>query len=131
MSKLTDELKEYLKVFNPHNFTSIGGGKVWVEYDPQQTGRMAVGHASGYNVHGVGFKVDPDGPWYNYGAAVFTPFHYKGDRHKARDEALKWASEQFGITEWVKAPWRETWVSRECYDRVMELLASAKKDGKQ
>lgn len=122
MSKLTDELEMLLKVYNPHGFTKLGGGKVWIEYSPQATGRASMAYSSGYKVIGVGFKVNLSGPWYDNGSMVFAPFNYGDDKQRTKEAAMEWASARFGVREWVKAPWRETWVSRETYDAVMDKL---------
>ena len=124
MSKLTDELAQYLKIHNIHNFTVVGDGDVFVEYIPQNLGRG--GHCARYCIVGIGFETDPEAPWYNYGAKVFNVFH-NNEKSAQRKEALHWASEKFGIV-LVKAQWRETWVSEQVYDAVMEKLAEAKQD---
>ena len=124
MSKLTDEFAKYLKVHNIHNFTKVGGGKVFVTYSPEMKGRMY--RSAQYVISGIGITVDPDAAWYDYGNKTFTLFHYKGNKEKAQEAALEWATEKFHIKELVKAPYRETWVSKEVYDRAMDALKKAK-----
>jgi hypothetical protein len=44
-------------------------------------------------------KTDPNAAWYDYGRKTFV-----GTREESMPLALKWASEKYGITQWVPCP---------------------------
>ena len=124
MSKITDELRHYLKVYNPHDFASLGGARIYVSYSPEIRGRVSQG--AQYEVIGIGFDVSPDSAWYDHGSKTFTTFHYRGNKSETRDATLQWAAEKYHITEWAKMPYRESWVEKGAYARVMSKLRDAK-----
>ena len=126
MSKLTDDLKTYLRIFNPHDFARIGEAKIYVTYEPQELGRMSRG--AQYVIVGIDFDADPEGRWYNNGKKVFTLFGSGEDKAKARVAALDWAMEKYNIETWAKMPYRESWVEKSAFNRVMQKLENAKKE---
>lgn len=85
-------------VFNPHNFVTRFGEKgvddyVISYYGP---GRATAARTSVWSPHR---QVAPKGHWQDYGAKAFV-----GSRRSSQPEAIKWATAQFGLTEWVPCP---------------------------
>ncbi len=99
-----DELREHLNVFNAHNYATVAGVNVWIDYRPQVTGRGY--QSAAWQVFGNGFQTE-DSPerahWRNYGLKTFNVFRreYKQSQLEA---ALAWASERYGIPEWERTP---------------------------
>lgn len=96
-------------IANSHNVCSAFGGKVFISYVPEETGRSY--RAAGWNVCGIGFKTDPDGWWGNHGAKTFDVHAfrtYEMTHHEAKAAAFEaakaWCVEKYGLTEWVKDP---------------------------
>lgn len=101
MSKLTDSLRT-VQVYNENNFAA---GEVFISYS-SITGR---GHTfTGYKVHKKGMDLGTH--WTDYEAKCFDLYHfYQGTLKERRAAALKaaqdWASEKFGVKEWIKTPY--------------------------
>lgn len=121
MSKLTDELHEYLKISNAFEFARLGGAPGYVSYSTRHT------HALGYSdrrgqVHTF---VKADGRGSSYTTTAYRPraAGSTADEKKACIEmALQAAREKFGIQEWKRSPWPNDWVPAETYDAVMLRL---------
>ena len=90
-------------VFNPHGLAKhCGGLTVYVEYSPQDLGRIA--HFAKWQVIRIGYKTDPDGHWSDNGHKTFTAYNPREEKEKQLQAALAWASERYGITEWERSP---------------------------
>jgi hypothetical protein len=114
------ELKAKLSIFNPHDFCRVGGGRVWICYLAQTTGRGSM--PARWQVAGVGgIRTDPSGPWYNYGAKTFVC--NSASRNAQLDAAKKWAGEKYGITEWVRDPFGD-WQDAKVYAEVIRRMAA-------
>lgn len=104
MSKASDEVRDLLDIFNPHNASTFakerGGLGVYLSYRPVQTGRAYRGAA--WQVVRPGHKTDPspDAHWRDYGHKTFGVFSITRDQ--AEQQAREWASQRYGIEEWVK-----------------------------
>lgn len=108
MSKFTDRLRA-VKVYNPHDFYR-DKGRVWIAYSPMQGGRWY--SPAQWVVTGVGIEVCPDAPWYNHGKkcisisdVAISAGTLKERRQRGLEQAMAWAEEHFGITEWARDPY--------------------------
>jgi hypothetical protein len=74
---------------------TAGHPDIFISYMP--TDRMSPG---GWQVISPSHKTGPDGHWMHRGNKFFM-----GDKRGPKlVEAMDWASERYGITEWVKVP---------------------------
>lgn len=126
--KLTPKLLREFAFFNSHDFTSARGVQnqnypldrpvpqcpVYrghrivprISYSPAQQGR---GYKSAcWQVVQGSIPTDPNGHWRDHGYITFSV--YARDEKQPRfEEALAWASDYFGVTEWKKDPFGD-WI---------------------
>lgn len=119
MSKLAEQLMAH-RIHNDHNllrqFGDIGKN-IAVSYRPGQEGRMGVAHCNKTVVHSPSFKTDPKSHWSDYGCMSFT-----GNRSESMPKALAWATETYGITEWVPSPFGGSKLPKSVLDKAKEFL---------
>ena len=120
MSKITNELRERLGVFNAFNFARRGKAPGFVRYSTQ--------HARAY---GYG---DRKGRVITFTASSYTTTtHRPRGKSAAEDKqlciaaALEEARAQFGISDWRRSPWPNDYVPVEAYDKVMAELKAHRK----
>lgn len=101
MSKTTEEFREHLFVLNGGDYAKAAGIKVYVAYRPAITGRG--GMSARWQIVGNGFKTDPDAHWQDYGQKTFGVYA-RDEKDRRLQEALAWASEQYGIPAWERSP---------------------------
>lgn len=105
MSKAADDLRDLLSIYNPHNASQFakerGGVGVYLSFRPTQRGRAYLSAA--WQVVRPGYKTDasPEAHWTDYGHKTFSVFMREG-RVEAEQQAREWASERYGVEEWVK-----------------------------
>lgn len=93
-------LSERLRIHNPWGFCEQGGGRVYVNTQSATTGRAAM--SARVQVIGLREKTNPSGWW---GDCGHKTWNVSRDTKAARIEQAKaWASERYGITEWVRDP---------------------------
>jgi len=100
--RLTKAKLREMNIINAHDLAKAAGGLMLVvSYSPAENGRMA--RYAHWSVWRVGKAVDPSGHWQDHGSKTFT---VRGREHKepVRLEALRWASQKFGVQEWDKSP---------------------------
>lgn len=115
MKKLTKSaLSKKRRIYNSHNFCTAGGGKVLIMYRPHDRGRG--GQCAAWQVAGVYFSTDRRAYWRDYGCKTFVCD--STNRDAKLDEAKRWATEEYGITEWVRDPFGG-WQDKRVYDVVM------------
>jgi hypothetical protein len=125
--KLTKALLSEHGIHNPHNFCTAGGGKIYIAYSPQITGRAY--RSASWQVIMPNGKTDPDGAWCDNGQKSFdvnsvavpecdTPHKRKEYQRLA---AIAWATEKYGIDDWVKDPFGD-YQQREVWERVVEKI---------
>lgn len=120
MSKLTDEFRK-LKIYNQHEFSRKD--MVYITYHPQTTGLGS--RCARWVVCGVGFSIDPNGHWSDYGNKPFMVWG-REQKQSALLEAQEWAGKQYGIKSWAKTPYG-SWMDAEFVKkRVAELKAQLK-----
>ena len=99
--------KDYLRslaIYNSHNLTTTADKNgVYIAYRTQGLGR-ATTFAAWQVIH-IGFKNDQDGHWRDDGRKTFMAYHPKEEKAPKLQEALAWAQEHDGITEWERDPW--------------------------
>ena len=100
MNKNIERMKSLL-IFNPYDFCKKGGGKVYIDYHPEQ--RRLGGSGAKWIVVGIGFNTDSEAAWYNHGKKVFNVYDLK-DKEKIFQKALIWVKEKYGIREMKKDP---------------------------
>ena len=107
MSKASDELRDRLGIFNPHNastFAKEGGGLgVYLSFRPVQRGRAYQSAAWRVVRPGSRTAPSPDAHWRDLGHKTFT-IYSSPDREVAEQQAREWASKRYGVEEWVKVP---------------------------
>ena len=86
---------------NSWDISKISGSKIFVLYTGPTYGKLY--QSATWQVCGVGFKTDPDGPWYNHGMKTFNVWK-RDEKQSQLAEAIKWASETYGIANWEKDP---------------------------
>ncbi len=125
MAKLTEDLKAYLQVRNVNEFVRLGrqlGARadVYVAFSPRNTVIP-----SSWQVGSISHQVAPGGFWAHNGRKSFTG--QKSDA-AARQQALDWAAERYGIPAWTKLTLAgdSTWVPADTYDLVMAELKRQK-----
>jgi hypothetical protein len=67
-----------------------------VTYHARPQGRMGIAMCNKSQVYSPFFKTDPNSAWYDYGHKTFI-----GNRAESFPKAKEWASEQYGITDWL------------------------------
>ena len=96
-------LKERFRIFNPYGIAEQQDGhKVYIDYSPQTSG--LAGLNARWSVVAVTAKTDPHGHWRDDGTKVFPCWHPLEDKEEHRLEAIAWATERYGITEWERSP---------------------------
>lgn len=100
--KLRKNLLREHRIFNAHELAKAAGNKLYIDYIPGENGLRA--HYAYWSVVGVGFKVNPQSAWYEYGNKRFS-IAGRDCKEEALLEAIEWAREKFGITAWEKAPY--------------------------
>lgn len=113
------ELWNVAGMHNPYNVCQVGGGKVFVCYEPQVRGRGGMGPK--WTVVGIGFNTDPKAPWYNYGRKTFNG----SNNSPSKQEALDWAAQTYGITAWKKDPFG-VFQAAEVFDRAEQIAKGVK-----
>lgn len=87
-------------LYNSHDIAKKGNGKVFLSY----TNNMSRwGRGKFWEVVGVGFNTNGNGPWYDYGHKTFMMWNIK-EKEETLEQAKQWCLEQYGITEWEKDP---------------------------
>lgn len=129
MSKFTEQLRG-IGIYNPHGFAVTG--TVFIDYYPNENGRG--GRGARWVVDAVGFKVDPNAPWYAMGRKEFSILgrgtHAEVKAHQL-EETKNWASEKYGIKEWERTPFGTFMDAEFVKTRMAELkkqLADASPD---
>jgi hypothetical protein len=118
VKKLTKpQLQEQKKIFNPHDFCKVGGGRLFISYQPRPQGRMGIGSIPGWKVVGIRFHTDPEADFLDHGCKRFTCG--TRDKEAGLAEAKAWATEKYGITEWIRDPFG-AWQDESVYRKVME-----------
>lgn len=99
------EKLRFLHIHNGHNASTVardhGGVGVYISYRPKKDGRAYQNAA--WQVVRPGFKTDSDGFWRDHGHKTFNVFA-PVEKEPQRVAAEKWASNRYGVSEWVKIP---------------------------
>jgi len=97
MSKLTDKLKTY-QIYNNHHLLCKFGKNcdIVIEY---RSFANAFPVPTGSYIYSPSHKTDPNADWYNYNKKMFP-----GNKKESMPLAEKWASEKYGVQEWVPSP---------------------------
>lgn len=123
--KLTKAILREHGIVNPWIFCNRGGGKVFISYSPQITGRAY--QSARWQVISPGRKTDPDGHYRDNGHKTFSvnSFAGKGTHSKIKEQqrlaAIAWATEKYGIDDWVRDPFGD-FQQREVWERVVEKI---------
>lgn len=92
-------------IFNSHDVMTVakeaGLLPVSVCFSPQETGRSY--RAANWRVYCLGMKTDPTAHWTDYGNKTFG-ISRRNSQEEARQDALAWATEKFGVQEWDTIP---------------------------
>lgn len=99
--RITKQVLSEHKIYNPHDIAKRGGAKLYIDYTPQETGRMY--QNASWQVIGVGFKTDPDGHWHDYGHKTFAVYR-REEKKPQLEKAMAWCQATYGITEWERSP---------------------------
>lgn len=99
--KLTKNILRENKIINPYELAKVTENKIYIDYSPAENGRMA--RYAQWEVVGIGFKTDPNGHWLDYGHKTFIVLG-REDKQCKLQEAILWANDNFGTTEWEKDP---------------------------
>lgn len=102
MSKRTDAWRA-VRLYNIHGFYA---GRPYISYQAGENGRVY--RPAGWRVYKQGENLATH--WMDSGARVFTIHGQPGTRlterrWAAHSEAVRWASERFGISDWMKDPY--------------------------
>jgi hypothetical protein len=116
-SKAQNELRERLNICNPWNYCEAGGGYVYIDYNAATKGRG--GRSAHIQVIATHGHTDVHAAWYDYGRKTWTCSQLT--RAERLDEAKAWATEKYGITDWIKDPFGG-WQDARVVARVKELL---------
>jgi hypothetical protein len=117
--KLTKKLLQDRRLVNSFQVCEAGGGKVFIVYRHRGGSRSMIIPA--WKVAGVGISTDPEAHWTDYGSKTFSCSFSR--RAEQLEEAKHWASEKYGIEEWVHDPFGG-WQDKRVYDRVLDLVKS-------
>jgi len=103
MARITKNQLRELKIYNPYNLATRAGSKLYIGYIPGENGRMA--HYPYWAVVGVGFKVNPNSSWYNYGNKRFA-IGCRADKIQMLNDAIQWCYDKYEIPkdQWEKDP---------------------------
>lgn len=132
MSKLSDDLRNMLKIFNSYSWMTYAvehGAKdvPFISFRPIQHGRGY--RSAAWQVILPGRRTDTEAAWYDNGHKTFIVSDF-GDRTKENQlaAALTWASERYGVTDWVRLTLLGTaYVPCEAHVIVMTDLKAARK----
>ncbi|KKM06271.1 hypothetical protein LCGC14_1745640 [marine sediment metagenome] len=102
--RLTKNKLRELKVYNPHNLASRAGSKLFIALTPGENGRMA--HYPHWTVCGIGFKVDPNGAWFDHGDKAFS-INCRANKITELNRAIQWCYDNYQIPkdQWEKDPY--------------------------
>ena len=89
-----------IDVRNPYELAMLGP-RIYVGFSPQQLGR--INRSAHYQVIHCGKQTNPGGHWQDNGHKTFLCWG-RADKAEKAAEAVKWATEYSGITEWVRDP---------------------------
>jgi len=96
-TKLTKAECNAVNVHNSYNLCELGGGTLYVGFCSHAS---RAGIPSGWKVVGLGFQTDPKAHWTDNGCKTFD-----GKKHsEAKQQAMDWASEKYGVEDWVRDP---------------------------
>jgi hypothetical protein len=109
VSKYTDDLRKALNIFNTHDIAAKYGAVIvsFERFHP---------HAFGHHDYRAETYRVTDGKAYK------KVFRRGGGRTQCAEAAQKWASERFGIAEWVPTGFRDSWMPKDAKDRMMADL---------
>lgn len=114
MSKLAEELRDHLKIFNPYGLIKRFGEKgkdICISYGNHSSKVWSPSH-----------KVHPEGHFSANGAKEFF-----GNRSTSLTEAKSWALTHYGVSDWVPMPgMRGDYIPKEALDRAKAELAMVK-----
>jgi hypothetical protein len=103
MSKLSERFRA-VKIYNTHDILKLAGAcdkmAIACSYSPSDGTGFGCSKSTVWSPH---FKTNPDSSWYDYGCMTFV-----GKRVESMPKALAWASNQYGIKEWVNCPMNTT-----------------------
>jgi len=101
--KITKNSLRELKIYNSYNLARAGSSKLFINYMPGESGRVA--HYPYWAVSGINFKVEPNSAWYDYGNKTF-PLSCRADKEPMLNEAIDWCYQNFNIPkdQWEKDP---------------------------
>lgn len=139
MSKLTEQLRAHAFV-NSHDFANARGVQnsnypfdrpaprcrkyrehhivPIIMYLPAERGRGS--RSARWSVSQGNIPTDPDTHWQNYGHKTFVVFR-QGEKAAKFEEAVTWASDYFGVTEWKREPFG-SWMPSEFVDARLKQL---------
>jgi hypothetical protein len=100
--KLTKNLLRQHRIFNSFDVAKATGGKLFISYSPPQYGRMA--DSANWQVRGLKFQTDPNGPWYNHGDKTFEVYN-RQEKPVKLAEAIQWVQEHYGLKITDKDVW--------------------------
>lgn len=84
-------------IHNGFNLCEAGDGRIFISYFSRDA-RACM--SSNWSVCGIKESTNPKAAWYDYGRKTFLG----NMRDGSVSEAIKWATEQYNITEWKKDP---------------------------
>jgi hypothetical protein len=113
---MTKEQLGKVRVFNSCDFA--GEGNVYIAYHGAEARRCYV---AGWRVYRVGYRLE-EKEWGD-SPKLFMPWH---DKNEALAKAKAWASAEFGIEEWAKAPFGVWMDARVLKQRMAELKRKLK-----
>lgn len=118
MSKLKDKLREH-HIVNTYDLLvkfGVGGRDVACGFTGAGDARSC--RCAATQVWRPKHNTDPRAAWYNYGRKTFV-----GARAESLPQAIAWATERYGITEWVSDPTdKNTKIPREVLDAALAFL---------
>lgn len=97
-------------IINGHDVARVakahGLPPVYVDYTAGESGRAW--RPARWSVTHLDHQTDPDAHWMHHGTKVFLTLHHPGStreaKEAARQAALAWAGERYGVTEWATIP---------------------------
>lgn len=127
MSKQSEALRA-IGVFNTWNLLqrfAAPNRDIAVTYDKRPEGRMGMAQCDKSRVFSPSHQTNPKSAWYDYGQKSFT-----GNRADSFPEAIAWATETYGITEWDTCPMnRNTKIPKEAKKAALAALKDTVKGG--
>jgi hypothetical protein len=99
--------------------------KVFISYTPALTGRGYM--PPKFTIHHIGYKTDPNGPWYDYGNKTFDVI-FRKEEEAALVQAIEWADNRYGKREWVRDPFGN-YQDKIVLDKVWVLVKESKEKG--